>query len=67
MNITDILILGFILLAAGGIITTVSVAQEVNINDVHLKVRDGLNAYESDVDSTHMDEDGVDTEDIDEQ
>ena len=65
MNIKNILILGLILVLAGGIVTTASAAQTVNITDVNLKVLDGFNPYESDVDTTHMDEDGLDTEDID--
>ena len=65
MNIKNILILGLILVLAGGIVTTASAAQTVNITDVNIKVLDGFNPYESDVDTTHMDEDGLDTEDID--
>ncbi len=61
----NILILGLILVLAGGIVTTASAAQTVNITDVNIKVLDGFNPYESDVDTTHMDEDGLDTEDID--
>ena len=65
MNIKDILILGCVLLVACGVITTVSAAQDVNIKDVHLNVLDGFKAYESDVDKTHIDDDGLDVEDID--
>ena len=65
MNIKNILILGLILVLAGGIVTTASAAQTVNITDVNIKVLDGFNPYENDVDKTHMDEDGLDTEDID--
>ena len=65
MNIKNILILGLILVLAGGIVTTASAAQTVNITDVNIKVLDGFNPYENDVDTTHMDEDGLDTEDID--
>ena len=65
MKIKDILILGLILLFAGGIITTASAAQDTNINGINLKVLDGFNPHESDVDTTHRDEDGLDVEDID--
>lgn len=65
MNKKDILILGLILLLAGGIVTTASAVQTVNIHDVNFNVLDGFNPYETDVDTTHTDEDGLDTEDID--
>ncbi len=65
MNMKNILILGLILVLAGGFVTATSATQTVNIHDVNLKVLDGFNPYESDVDTTHMDEDGLDTEDID--
>ena len=61
----NILILGLILVLAGGFVTATSATQTVNIHDVNLKVLDGFNPYESDVDTTHMDKDGLDTEDID--
>ncbi len=64
MKLKDILILGLLLVAAIGVIGTVSAAQDVTINDVHFKVLDGFNLHESDVDTTHRDEDGTDTEDI---
>lgn len=65
MNIKDILILGCILVAVAGILGTVSAGQDVNINEVHFNVLDGFNQIESDVDTTHTDEDGLDVEDID--
>ena len=65
MNLKNLLMIGLILLAAGSLITAVNAAGNVNINGENLKVLDGFNAYESDVDTTHMDEDGLDVEDID--
>jgi len=65
MKMKDILILGIFLVVAAGFLATASAAQDVNINNVRLNVLDGFNQIESDVDSTHMDEDGLDTEDID--
>jgi len=64
MKMKDILILGIFLVVVAGFLATASAAQDVNINNVHLNVLDGFNQIESDVDSTHMDEDGLDTEDI---
>ena len=52
-------------MAAGLFISSSNAAQDANINGEHLKVLDGFNPYESDVDTTHMDEDGLDTETID--
>jgi len=60
-----LLMFGLIFLAAGLLITSSNAAQDTTINDVHFKVLDGFNPHESDVDTTHRDEDGIDTEDID--
>ena len=65
MNLKNLLIFGLILLAAGSLITAVNAAENVNINGENLKVLDGFKPYESDVDTTHMDDDGLDVEDID--
>ncbi|MBR0471531.1 MAG: hypothetical protein IJI98_02405 [Methanosphaera sp.] len=65
MNLKNILMIGLILIAAGSLITAVNAAENVNINGENLNVLDGFKAYESDVDTTHMDEDGLDVEDID--
>ncbi|WP_323736597.1 hypothetical protein PXD04_01105 [Methanosphaera sp. ISO3-F5] len=65
MNLKNILMIGLILIAAGSLITAVNAAQDTNINGINLKVLDGFNPHESDVDTTHMDEDGLDVEDID--
>ena len=61
----SILMLGILLLAAGTLATAVDAAENVNINGENLKVLDGFKAYESDVDTTHMDDGGLDVEDID--
>ncbi|WP_323737612.1 hypothetical protein PXD04_11250 (plasmid) [Methanosphaera sp. ISO3-F5] len=57
--------IGLILIAAGSLITAVNAAENVNINGENLKELDSFKAYENDVDTTHMDEDGLDVEDID--
>lgn len=53
------------LVIAGTAITTVSAAQDLTINNVHFNVLDGFNPIENDYDTTHMDNDGLDMEDID--
>jgi len=65
MKMKNILMFGLIFLAAGLFISSSDAAQDANINGEHIKVLDGFNPYESDVDTTHMDEDGLDTETID--
>ncbi|MBR0471439.1 MAG: hypothetical protein IJI98_01910, partial [Methanosphaera sp.] len=52
-------------LAAGSLITAVNAAGNVNLNGENLKGLDGFNPYERDIDTTHIDEDGLDVEDID--
>ena len=65
MKMKELLMFGFILVCAAGFLSTACASQDVNICNVHFNVLDGFNQVESDVDSTHVDNDGVDTEDID--
>lgn len=72
MNIKKILIMGLILIAASTLVSTISaedvlVTNELTLNEVQFKIPDGFTAIEKDFDSSgdEVDDDGVDTEDID--